>query len=275
MEVINKIEEDCIQNNLIKDKRVCLCGPATTNIGTNYGNYIDNCDTVCRINWHLTGTNGWDDKYINDFGSRTDIMFSGIGVFYTGLFNDIVNRCDSNSPYNCFNDLKYIYYVDQISSKEFYSPLLNSGYYNNKNFICKPDEYNKRSKDIINSNGETNINLTNENKLFCKNNFGYSQLDKTVTNSGIHAIEVILRHNPSELFITGMNFGNFGKGGTIENMYMDKGHSRRKFNYEERKIVSMKHTIHTNEYTIKLIKSIFSNYDNIKLDNLISSHFKD
>jgi len=68
MEVINKIEEDCILNNLIKDKRVCLCGPATTNIGTNYGNYIDNCDTVCRINWHLTGTNGWDDKYINDFG---------------------------------------------------------------------------------------------------------------------------------------------------------------------------------------------------------------
>ena len=275
MDVINKIEEDSNLNKLINGKKVCLCGPATSNINTDYGNYIDSCDTVCRINWHLTGKNGWDNNYNKDFGKRTDIMFSGIGVFYSALFNDIVNRDNNTSPYNCFKDIKYIYYVDQISSEEFYLPLEKLGYYNNKNFICKPNEYKEKSKEVINNFGEVNINLAYENKLYCQKKFGYNELNKTVTNSGIHAIQTILRHNPSELFITGMNFGNFGKGGTIENMYMDKGHSRRKFNYEERKIVSMKHTIHTNEYTLKLIKSIFTNYSNIKLDNLIRNYLGD
>ena len=67
MDVINKIKEDSVLNKLINGKKVCLCGPATSNIDTDYGNYIDSCDTVCRINWHLTGKNGWDDNYNKDY----------------------------------------------------------------------------------------------------------------------------------------------------------------------------------------------------------------
>ena len=42
LEFLNCIDEDKKLSELIKGKRVCLCGPAKSNIGLGYGEYIDN-----------------------------------------------------------------------------------------------------------------------------------------------------------------------------------------------------------------------------------------
>ena len=69
-----------------------------------------------------------------------------------------------------------------------------------------------------------------------------------------------------------MNFGNFGKGGTKESMYIHGGETHKKF-IEKRKVVGMITTIHTNQFTLKLLKEIFDSYKNIKLDDLIKKNF--
>jgi hypothetical protein len=39
-EFLNCIEEDKNLTKLIKGKKVCLCGPASTNVGSGYGELI-------------------------------------------------------------------------------------------------------------------------------------------------------------------------------------------------------------------------------------------
>ena len=63
-----------------------------------------------------------------------------------------------------------------------------------------------------------------------------------------------------------MNFGNFGEGGKIKDLYIDKGNSRKYYGCG-----GNKHSkIQTNKFTIALMKKILDEYTNIELDDTLS-----
>lgn len=270
---LNCIEEDPKLTELIKGKRVCLCGPAITNIGSGYGDYIDSFDTVCRINWHLTGKNGWDTNLNCDFGKRTDIMFSGFFLKYE--YDNIQKMKETNSLFNCFNDIKYVYFVDPVNLPIYQN--YGGGYWfkqNSKNMFSDIESFEDKFKNL-----DIDFRIINcwlqriENiKYFKSINYKINEKD-VYTSSGVHTIQAILRHQPKELFITGMNFGNFGKGGKLNELYADKGQSRNNMGISTHKINNKVWDIHTNGYTLLFLKKIFDEYDNIELDKLLKNFF--
>ena len=269
-DVLSYINEDKKLKELIYGKRVCLCGPAITNKNTGYGDYIDSFDTVCRINWHITGNDSWDDDLICDFGSKTDIMFCG--SILKCQWNYILNRKKFESRYNCFKDLKYAYVVDAIFNKIYWDSKIA---YRDAKFVCNYSNIpscSRRMKQLNVDYGVINTHLPDYNESFIrkltktKQKFLGMGKSNVFTNSGVHAIESILKHKPKTLFITGMNFGNFGGGGKIKDLYIDKGNSRKYYKCGGNKYSQ----IQTNKSTITLMKEILNEYKNIELDGVLS-----
>ena len=250
---LNCIDEDPKLTELIKGKRVCLCGPAITNIGSGYGEYIDGFDTVCRINWHLTGKNGWDPDLNCDFGKRTDIMFSGFFLKYE--YDNIQKMKEEKSLFNCFKDIKYVYFTDPVNLP-VYQNFDNGNWFKqiSKNMFCNIESFEDNLKNLDIDYGIINCWLHKiENvEYFKKMEKNYT--GEPYSSSGIHVIEVILRHQPKELFITGMNFGNFGKGGLLKDLYVDNGHSRNSMGLSKQKIDTKIWNIHTNIYSLIFLK---------------------
>ena len=271
-EFLKCIEEDKKLTELIKGKRVCLCGPSITNIGSGYGEYIDSFDTVCRINWHLTGKDGWDPNLNCDFGEKTDIMFSGFFLKYH--YDNIKKMREPGTKFNIFKNLKYLYLVDPVNM-DIYQNFDNGKYFkiHSNNMFCKIEKMEEYIKKLDLNFGIINCwlgRIENINYLYKIKN----KKETSFTSSGVHAIQTILRHEPKELFITGMNFGNFGKGDQLKNLYVDKGNSRNHFGtVSKNKIKNKKWTIHTNKNTLFFLKKIFDEYDNIELDKILKNFF--
>jgi hypothetical protein len=272
-DLINKIDEDIKLKELIEGKKVCICGPATTNKDSDYGYQIDSYDVVCRVNWHLTGKDGWDKNLIKDYGDRTDIIFSNVGPFYKCLFNDIVNRKDENSPYHCFKNLRYIYFIDPINLEKYLNTTKEYFKLNGDKYISEPELFLDKAKEIISDFGICNRYLQKEDNLdFMKKNMNLPvNTVEPMTSSGIHAIQCILRHNPKELFVTGMNFGNFGKGGKQEDLYSN-GSIQWKYIPPE-KYKNKIYRIHTFPITLHFFKKLLEEYPNIKLDKLLNNFY--
>ena len=95
----------------------------------------------------------------------------------------------------------------------------------------------------------------------------------SVSNTGINSIEVILRHKPKELFLTGMNFGNFGKGDTLKNLYVDGGYSKLQCKLNNFRMYKKKWNIHIRDETLKFVKIMFDQNKNIKLDKVLEKYF--
>ena len=57
---------------LIKNKTVALVGPAAYMVGSSFGEEINKCDVVIRINRSYESI----DKYPQDVGDRTDVLYS-------------------------------------------------------------------------------------------------------------------------------------------------------------------------------------------------------
>ena len=266
---LNCIDEDPKLKELIEGKRVCLCGPASTNIGSDYGYQIDSYDIVCRMGWHVTGKDSWDEKLNCDYGKRTDIMFSGYFLKYE--FNNIKNRNTEGSKFNCFKDVKYVYITDAVNNKEFHQGM--GKYYRTRKelMFSGPYDFCEKFKETNYDFSVINTVIGNRNREYINKNI--ENCVKNCTSSGIHTIEVILRHKPKELFITGMNFGNFGKGGTLKDLYTDQGHSRSEMGLTEKDINDKIWKIHTEPHTLIFLKKIFDEYNNIELDKLLKDFF--
>ena len=271
--LIDLIDEDLKLKELIEGKRVCFCGPASSNIDSGYGELIDSYDIVCRVNWHLTSKDGWKEELIKDFGKKTDIMFSNVGPFYKCFYNDIVNRNNIESPYHCFKDLKYVYFTDPINLPEFLSQT-------KEYFKINKDKYMSESKDFMGLAYKINLDfgvcnryLQNiDNLNYMKENMNLeNNITEPMTNSGIHAIQVILKHKPKELFITGMNFCNFSQGGKQEQLYAN-GSTQSKYIPKE-KFEKKIFKIHTYPITLQFFKNLINEYDQIKLDLLLDNFF--
>ena len=270
---LNCIDEDPKLTELIKGKRVCLCGPAKTNIGSGYGDYIDSFDTVCRVNWHITGKDGWDPDLNCDFGKRTDVMFSGFILKCT--YYKIQKMKETDSLFNCFNDIKYMYLTDPVTLKKYVEDNKEYWKCQTKNMISDINDYKKKLNLLDIDYGIINVWLQRINNLnYMKQFLNFpKESNHHSTSSGIHAIQVILRHQPKELFITGMNFGNFGKGGLLKDLYIDNGYSKENTGLSKFKIHHKVHNIHTNTYSLLFLKKIFDEYDNIELDKLLKKFF--
>ena len=105
-----------------------------------------------------------------------------------------------------------------------------------------------------------------------KKNLGLPENNsEPMTNSGIHAIQTILKHNPKELFITGMNFCNFSKGGKQIQLYANG--SRQSKYLPKEKFNNKIYKIHTYPITLQFFKLLINEFDNIKLDNLLNNFF--
>ncbi len=268
MNIINKIKENKILSDLIKGKRVCFCGPAASNIGKNYGEYIDSFDTVCRINLHTTGKYGWDNNLNKDFGSRTDVMFTGIGILFECFYNDFKNRYESKSSFNCFRDTKFLYLTDPINNEEF-TNTISDDFSNLRKIVSDKSNYEKKIKELNIDYDIINLWIQRVNFEYIKEKYNIINYNtKAYTNSGVHAIQILLRHEPKELFITGMNFGDFGKGNQFANLYI-KGTNERLIKNQ-----SKNSTIHTFPESLKFFKEIIKNNKNIKLDKLLKNFFK-
>ena len=224
--IIDLIDIDKNLKTLIEGKRVCICGPSVSQIGSKLGKKIDSYDIVCRINMHLP----WKDQI--DFGKRCDIIFLGTWpVFRNSLRNDLLKYDKKDTRYyQLMKDTKMIYFIDPINSNNFL------------NFTDKhSDQPHKKSwnsfQNKFNNNkikyGITNVWLTDLCRNYIKKHYNISKSFKqSISNSGIHAILAILKHNPSELFITGYNFYNWGKGGKIENLYQKNSTDYYNFHYK-------------------------------------------
>ena len=265
-DIVNKINTNEILENLIKNKRVCFCGPSVTNVGSKLGNLIDSYDIVCRVNMHVP----FDDK--EDFGSRTDIMFLGAWPIYDGKLRKDLLKFDNPSSryYSMKDDTKLIYFIDPIDNNSFRNnSYKDSDQCHHKSWDEFTDTFDNK-KDII-SYGTTNLFLSDECSNYMKK---YMKLDinfnKSVVNSGINSILTILKHNPKELFITGMNMYNYGKGGTLDNVFQ-KG-STDYYNMRH-KIAKTNVTGHVYQVTLDFFKKLLIEYPNIKLDKELLQRF--
>ena len=271
--LIDLIDEDLKLKELIEGKRVCFCGPASSNIDSGYGELIDSYDIVCRVNWHLTSKDGWKEELIEDFGKKTDIMFSNVVPFFKCFYNDIVKRKNIESPYYCFKDLKYVYFTDSINLPEFLLRIEKWIKINQHKFISESKDFMDLAHAINSEFGVCNRILQyNDNLNYMKKYMNLeNNIKEPMTNSGISAIQVILKHKPKELFITGMNFCNFSKGGKQEQLYANGSTQSKHIPKEkyEKKIFK----IHTFPITLQFFKNLINEYDQIKLDVLLDNYF--
>jgi len=267
--IIEKINTDENLRELIEGKRVCICGPSVSQVGTNFGKEIDSYDIVCRVNMHLPLENK------DDFGKRTDILFNGSWPIFDGNLRKDLLKYDEEGTryYELLKKLKMIYFIDPIDNESFRnSPCREADQCQNKSW----DEFKQKTNKSKLKYGVTNIWLTDICKKYIKSRSDIPEsFNRSLSNSGMHSIMTILKHNPSELFITGFNFYNWGKGGKLEDVYQ-KG-STDYYNGAYLPGNKFRHKSvngHVFAPTLYFSKQMFDEYkDCIKLDKVLKDFF--
>lgn len=265
-QIIDKIDFDENLGKLIEGKRVCICGPALSQVGTKLGEEIDSYDIVCRINMHLP----FEDQ--EDYGKRTDVMFLGGWPIFDGNLRKELIKYDKEDSryYKYLKDLKFIYFIDPLADKEY------------RNIPCREaDQCNHKSWDEFkekfgNEYGVTNIWLSDICKNYIKNKSNMSKnFNQSLSNSGMHAIIAALKHNPSELFITGFNFYNWGKGGKLEDVFQKGSTDYYNFDYLPGNKFRYKSVNgHVFGPTLYFSRQMFDEYKHcIKLDKILEEFF--
>jgi hypothetical protein len=267
--IIEKINIDENLKELIEGKRVCICGPSVSQVGTNLGKEIDSYDIVCRVNMHLP----WENQ--NDYGKRTDIMFSGAWPIFDGNLRKelLIYDKEHSKYYELLKELKMMYFIDPIDNESYRNnPYGDSDQCHHKSW----DEFKEKTKETQLKYGVTNIWLTDICKKYIKSRSDIPKsFTKSLTNSGMHSILTILKHNPSELFITGFNFYNWGKGGKLEEVYQEGSTDYYNKSYLPGNKRRGKRIIgHVYSPTLDFSKKMFYEYkDCIKLDKVLKDFF--
>jgi hypothetical protein len=258
-DIIDLINLDDYITKNIKGKRVCICGPAKSNEGKNLGKLIDNYDLVCRINFRLP----FNQK--NDYGEKCDIIFTGLHrILVKSVRDDLIKYNEKKSKYyNLMKNTNYIYFVNQVNDTKF----RNKPY---KHSDISPDDswriFQKKFNNDKIKYGVINFNIIDKCKNYINKNFNTIDSNSPITNSGLHAILILLKHEPKELFITGFNFFNWGNGAVSKNLY----HSEVIDNYKKN---NNKNNGHVVDETMIFFKQLLKEYDCIKLDNILKLHF--
>lgn len=192
--------------NLLKNKRVALVGPAPYLIGLGKGEIIDNYDIVVRIQPEIYSP--------QDYGSRTDIVQSCMNSSY--------------SP-------KIAKYLETIPKDKYPKFIISNNtvaretYQGSKVWFDVVDEYNN----YLEKYGVPFAHLKQDDgtfercalywEIYAKKHI--EKIGKTYTvysanlNSGYGACSMLLSYPIKELGVFGMDFYNFGNYSKIEDKY--------------------------------------------------------
>ncbi len=162
--------------NLIKDKTVALVGPAAYMMGSSYGEEINSCDIVIRINRSYESVK----EHSKDIGNRTDVLYS----------------CLIEKPAN----------AGKLDLDIFLE--------NNIKYICAPPESNMKGlsnetklHDLINK--EKVYQISNKIPVRIVDHIFHNDLSLSVDcrpNTGFVAIYDLLRYSPKQLNVYGFSF---------------------------------------------------------------------
>jgi hypothetical protein len=220
-------------SSFLKDKRIVLVGPARTHKGSKQKSTIDSYDVVVRIN---NGVN-IPDKLKDDTGNRLDILYSSM------------NDCFfSSGTYSRKNILKY---------KKEYNLKWIVGTGHHRRNILKVAKYNKAQ--------DTGVRV----RLFSKSR--YKKISSKLSykpTTGIIVIYDLLKHDISELYITGFTFYNIMLSRDKRNRYYYPGY------YPE----YLKHAGGVYKHDIKgegrMVKELCEKDKRIKVDKVLYSILK-
>ena len=241
MDNINIELNSLILPNLIKNKRVVICGPASYLNKYRKGKLIDKYDVVVRINKGDKLT----ERY-KIFGKRTDILYHCLS--------------ENEEDGGIINDKT----IEKIKLIVGAFPLLKE----NENTSFK----NGNEKKFNNFCRKYPEKLTIINKMF------YLNLEKNIgcrPNTGIITILDILRYKPKKLYITGFTFFKDGYSKYYRNIINGKKVDEKSSNKEViKKMTGVKYKGRHNQYLIfKYIKNIIKNNKIIKIDKQLKKIF--
>lgn len=215
----------------LKGKSVALVGPAEYLTKLDTGDYIDSFDIVVRIN---RGTE-IVDKYSNNIGKRTDILYS----------------CLIKSPDNG-GDIKVKEYLK--SGVKWIATIPSSDI----NGVCKSNKLHKMVSwfTVAKLKRNFNFHIMDYRK--------YSVVNENVesrANTGFSAIFDLLNHDVSNLYITGFSFylDNFISG-------YKQGCARNEGEFAKQCFASKRHK---QEPQWRFLKKIVKNDERIEVDVIL------
>jgi len=214
----------------LKGKSVALVGPSRSNKGSKQRSVIDAYDVVVRIN---NGVN-IPDKFKDDTGKRLEVLYSSM------------NNCFfSGGTYSRDNILRY---------KKRYGLKWIVGTGHHRRNILKIVKYNKHK--------DTGVRARNFSKSRYKK---ISSKLKYKPTTGIIVIYDLLKHDISELYITGFTFYNI----------MLPREKRNRYYYPGYYPGYLKHVGGVYKHDIKgearILKSMCETDERIKVDEILSS----
>lgn len=216
------MNDDQLYSEFLAGKKVVLVGPAPTMIGSKQGTVIDQYDVVVRIKKVLSQF----EHLKEDIGCRTDVLYSWLDrePSSNGKIDfDAITR--DSVKFVCCPYPEGVWFSDP-DIKAFLN--MNHGRF----------KFHAIDKDYY---------LNVENKI------------KTRPNSGIGAILDLLRHDVSELYITGFTFF---KGGYIkEYELLNEQQAMKKMNYVG---------VHSQPPQIELMKEIVKEDARVRVDAILA-----
>lgn len=224
-------------NEYLCGKRIAYVCPAKYLVGRKMGKIIDSYDIVCRVG-ELGPVN---PKLHEDYGSRTDIILTAGSKWWF----DEVEKND-NIDYICKN-VKYV--VNPRHSREWGCYVADT-----------IDNYFRK--------------ITNDKVPFHQVSEQYAQhINSNVaplgSQTGTLGLIIFLNYPIKELFVTGMDFFNFGKYAGI-NSYYDS--------YPGIDIMRIRHYKggigHQQKPQMYFFEKLLKEYKMIKIDDYMKLHFK-
>jgi hypothetical protein len=219
-------------NSLIEKKRVVIVGPSPHLVNKNLGDFIDNFDTVIRIN-----ELGVISKMFPDYGSRTDVSFLSLTDESVPMFIKMKDEIDLDPlklivhPRDEFNLNPYRNVEKTKNVIEYFQYLgLNKNFYH----IDNPS-FEKRC-----------------------------QIFNCFPSTGSLSIIELLKYDFEELYICGFSFY------TTKYRYSPKGMEYFRIPIKNQHKHNLRQSGHDMRQEIKILKKILKKYPNVIGDKLFT-----
>ena len=197
------INKDENFSNLVSGKRVAYVGPSPHIMGSGLGSVIDSYDLVIRINETIPDP--------VDYGSRTDILVHNLNNCYGPILGEFLKEEENRKG------IKYIVVGENCKIKEgetnWRMPDTEANY---KQYVSQYDIPLYIIDPVLRGNIANEI----KGKAYVENGVH----SNSSFNNGYAGLLMILNYPVQEIFITGLNFYNYGKayGFRIDNKEVDE-----------------------------------------------------
>ena len=209
--------------NYLEDKTVVLVGPAWNTKNTNQGYLIDSYDVVVRMNDGI----GLAEKYPEDLGKRTDILYCNLG-------NRYFKRVKYKKPGGGKMIREKVFTVNSINKyNKFLKWIVASHAFKHQSNVRKIKDMTKDTKisiHLVERNIFNDIAKKNSAKL----------------STGIVTIYDLLQYKIKQLYITGLTFWDRDTIKVTNNKVYRAGYARKVITdnqsvYDSKKKLSFSH----------------------------------